>query len=170
MSSPAQVSGTLAYISHYFPALTQTFVYREVQALEDLGWKVKPFSIRRPTKGISEDAKDLASRTTYLLPLPWLRSIGRVARLLLRRPVRSARILAHMLASPGESARSRLHGLTHFFGGLYLAEEVEPIAHDDWIALSRYLLDIQPARVDDYVAALTGAGPLRPAADPEAGP
>jgi hypothetical protein len=51
-----------------------------------------------------------------------------------------------------------------------LAEEVEPICHDDWIALSRYLLDIQPARVDDYVAALTGAGPLRPAADPEAGP
>jgi hypothetical protein len=51
-----------------------------------------------------------------------------------------------------------------------LAEEVEPLAHDDWLAVSRYLLDIKPARVDDYVAALTGAGPLRPAADPGSAP
>ncbi len=50
------------------------------------------------------------------------------------------------------------------------AEEVEPIGNDDWLALSRYLLDMKPARVDDYVAALTGDGPLRPAADPEAAP
>jgi hypothetical protein len=51
-----------------------------------------------------------------------------------------------------------------------LAEEVEPIGHDDWLAVSRYLLDIKPARVDDYVAALAGDGPLRPAADPEVSP
>jgi hypothetical protein len=50
------------------------------------------------------------------------------------------------------------------------AEEVEPIGHDDWLALSRYLLDMKPARVDDYVAALAGDGPLRPAAEPEATP
>jgi len=116
--------GTLAYISHYFPALTQTFVYREIQALEELGWKVKPFSIRRPTKGISEDAKDLASRTTYLLPLPWIRFPARVLGLMLRRPLRSAGILARLLLAPGETLRARLHGLTHFFGGLHLAPEV----------------------------------------------
>ncbi|HEY7515992.1 MAG TPA: hypothetical protein VIC87_16000, partial [Vicinamibacteria bacterium] len=51
-----------------------------------------------------------------------------------------------------------------------LAEEVEPIGHEDWFALSRYVLDIKPARVDDYVAALAGQGPLRPAAEPEALP
>ncbi len=51
-----------------------------------------------------------------------------------------------------------------------LAEEVEPIAHDDWLALSRFLLDLKPARVDDYVAALAGDGPLRPAPDPEPAP
>jgi len=51
-----------------------------------------------------------------------------------------------------------------------LAEEVEPIGHDDWLALSRYLLEVKPSRVDDYVAALAGDGPLRPAPDPEPAP
>ena len=34
-SSPPRerVRGAVAYIAHYFPALTQTFVYREVRAL-----------------------------------------------------------------------------------------------------------------------------------------
>ena len=32
-----------------------------------------------------------------------------------------ARVLA---AQPGESVRSRLHGLTHFFGGMYLVPEL----------------------------------------------
>jgi hypothetical protein len=50
------------------------------------------------------------------------------------------------------------------------AEEVQPIGHDDWLALSLYLLDIKPARVDDYVAALAGEGPLRPAPEPEVTP
>jgi hypothetical protein len=116
--------GALAYISHYFPALTQTFVYREIQALEELGWTVKPFSIRRPTKGISGDARELAARTTYLIPLPPLRFPARVLGLILRRPLRSAGILARLLLAPGETLRARLHGLTHFFGGLHLAPEI----------------------------------------------
>ena len=66
--------GTLAYLSHYFPTLTQTFVYREIFALEALGWKVKPLAIRRPTKGIHEEAREIAERTTYLVPVPSLRS------------------------------------------------------------------------------------------------
>ena len=51
------MKGPIAYISHYFPALTQTFVYREVLAMEEVGWQVVPFGIRRPTKGISADAR-----------------------------------------------------------------------------------------------------------------
>jgi glycosyltransferase involved in cell wall biosynthesis len=117
--------GKLAYISHFFPALTQTFVYREIQALEKLGWDVKPFSIRRPTKGISEEAAELASRTTYLLPVRPLVSLWRQARLLLAHPVRYLRILAWFLSRPGETLRARTHALTHFFGGMYLVPDIE---------------------------------------------
>jgi glycosyltransferase involved in cell wall biosynthesis len=117
--------GTIAYISHFFPALTQTFVYREIQALEDLGWEVKPFSIRRPTKGISEEAAALAARTTYLLPIRPLLFLRRQARLFLAHPLRYLRILAHFISRPGETLRSRVHALTHFFGGMHLVPEVE---------------------------------------------
>jgi len=117
--------GTIAYISHYFPALTQTFVYREIQALEELGWEVKPFSIRRPTKGISEEAAALASRTTYLLPMRPLQSLWRQVRLFLAHPIRYLRILAHFISRPGETLRSRIHALTHFFGGMHLVPDLK---------------------------------------------
>src|SRR3989442_15375850 len=80
--------GHIAYISHYFPALTQTFVYREVLALEEMGWKVQPFSIRRPTKGISEEANDLAQRTIYVFPVHWRRFVARQILLFLAHPLR----------------------------------------------------------------------------------
>lgn len=117
--------GVIAYISHYFPALTQTFVYREIQALEELGWRIQPFSIRRPTKGISAEAEELAARTAYLIPIRPLRFLARQVRLFLRRPLRYLRILAFVLTRPGESLQARLHGLTHFFGGIHLVPEVE---------------------------------------------
>jgi hypothetical protein len=44
-----------------------------------------------------------------------------------------------------------------------LVEQVQPIAADDERALVRFTLDFDPHRVDDYIASLAGAGPLRPA-------
>ncbi|HVR73084.1 MAG TPA: glycosyltransferase, partial [Planctomycetota bacterium] len=114
----------LAYISHYLPALTQTFVYREILALEELGWDITPFSIRRPTKGISEEAKDLASRTSYLIPVRWGTFLGRQASAFFSHPLRYLRILIGLVAAPGESSRSRIHGLTHFFGAMHLVPEL----------------------------------------------
>lgn len=116
--------GTLAYVSHYFPTLTQTFVYREIFALEALGWKVKPFAIRRPTKGIHAEATEIAARTAYLVPLPPLRFLSRQLALLARRPIRYLGLLLFLITRPGERLRSRLHALTHFFGGIHLAAEI----------------------------------------------
>ncbi len=119
------MKGPIAYISHYLPALTQTFVYREILALEEAGWKVHPFSIRRPEKGISEEAKDLASRTRYILPVRWGRFIAWQAALFLAHPLRYLSILLFLVSRPGESPRARLHGLTHFFGGLHIVPELK---------------------------------------------
>ncbi len=45
-------------------------------------------------------------------------------------------------------------------------QEAMPSAHDDWLALARYARDVPGERFDEYVSALTGEGPLVPAADP----
>jgi glycosyltransferase involved in cell wall biosynthesis len=115
----------MAYISHYFPALTQTFVYREVLGLEEIGWEIQPFSIRRPTKGISEEARALAGRTIYIFPIRWLRFLASQALLFLAHPLRYLGILLYLITRPGESFRSRLHGFTHFFGAMYLVPELK---------------------------------------------
>lgn len=116
--------GPIAYIAHYFPTLTQTFVYHEILALEEAGWKVLPFSIRRPTKAFSDQAAKLASRTFYLIPILWMNFLWWQVALFLEHPVRYLKIFACLITRPGESLRSRLHGLTHFFGGMYLVPEL----------------------------------------------
>jgi hypothetical protein len=56
----------LAYVIGTFPALTETFVVREVQALEAAGVAVELFSLRRPAPAHAQaDGADLASRTVY---------------------------------------------------------------------------------------------------------
>ena len=123
--SASPTRGTIAYIAHYFPALSQTFVYREIRALEALGWDIRYFSIRRPDDRASEDAGDMAERTFYLLPYRKSLLIARLARLFLRRPWRFLRTLALVTLARGESWKARLHGLTHFAGGMYLVPELQ---------------------------------------------
>ena len=41
-------------------------------------------------------------------------------------------------------------------------DEVRPLHGDDWLTLARHLDRIPPERFDDYIAALTAAGPLVP--------
>ena len=40
--------------------------------------------------------------------------------------------------------------------------DVESRFPDDWPAMTRQALALSPTRVEDYVAALAGSGPLRP--------
>lgn len=43
-----------------------------------------------------------------------------------------------------------------------LVDEVRPIHGDDWLGVARYVDDIPPGRLDDYIASLTTNGPLVP--------
>jgi colanic acid/amylovoran biosynthesis glycosyltransferase len=116
--------GPIAYIAHFFPSLNQTFVYREILGMEELGWKVLPFSIRRPSQAIPEEARKLAERTVYVFPVCWGSFLARQMRLFLAHPARYLGILLYLLTRRGESFRARLHGLTHFFGGMHLVPEL----------------------------------------------
>ena len=61
-SSTSQIVG---YLSPALPALSETFVYEELLALEARGVKVVPFSIRKP-ENLATSQAQLASRTTNI--------------------------------------------------------------------------------------------------------
>lgn len=59
------VNQTVGYLSPALPALSETFVYEELLALEARGVTIVPFSIRKPAVVVKSQSK-LASRTKYI--------------------------------------------------------------------------------------------------------
>ena len=57
--------GKIAYLSPSLPALSETFVYEEIHALERLGISVVPISVRKPSQPIPAQ-EELARRTLHL--------------------------------------------------------------------------------------------------------
>lgn len=57
--------GKIAYLSPSLPALSETFVYEEIHALERIGVAVLPISVRKPKQKIP-DQVELAHRTLHL--------------------------------------------------------------------------------------------------------
>src|SRR6476661_9449176 len=98
----------VAYLCSRYPAISHTFVLREVEGLRADGVHVETFSVRRPG---SENVLSAADRrehaaTVSLLPT----SAGRLLRAhlggLVRRPVSYARTLAFALSMRRPGARS----------------------------------------------------------------
>lgn len=88
-----------AYLMGTFPALTETFVLGEIQALVDAGVHVELYSLRRPrTAHDRSHGEDLASRTHYGPP-PWDPGVWAAnLRVLRRMPGRYLRTLAAVAA------------------------------------------------------------------------
>ncbi len=102
---PPSDSAAVAYLTSRYPAVSHTFVLREVEALRDLGVRVETVSMHRSDPSHVLSARDReAFRTTFaVLPAsPWtlIRSHLRVAR---KAPARYLRALrrAQQLRRPG---------------------------------------------------------------------
>jgi colanic acid/amylovoran biosynthesis glycosyltransferase len=99
----------VAYLVSKYPAVSHTFILREVRALRELGVEVETISVRRAQASDARsevDREELAS-TTWLLPLSIGRAFGLVATIATRpgaalRHVRRA--LSH--ANPGLRAKT----------------------------------------------------------------
>jgi len=99
----------VAYLVSKYPAVSHTFILREVRALRELGVEVDTISVRRaqPSDARSAvDREELAS-TTWLLPL----SIGRALGLLVTIASRPGAALRHLRralghANPGIRAKT----------------------------------------------------------------
>jgi glycosyltransferase involved in cell wall biosynthesis len=137
----------IAYITEMFPALTQTFVYRELFAVRERGVPIHPFSIWRPEPdSLSAEAISLRDETFYIFPRRWLSVLFLQFRFLCGRPRRYFGTLALILSQPGESLRNRWRSLLHFFYGMVAIREMQRLeirhvhAHFGWSASSIALI------------------------------
>jgi glycosyltransferase involved in cell wall biosynthesis len=117
---------SLAYVTHSFPALTETFVYREVFGLRQRGFKVATFAIWRPNLNkLSEEARPLVDQTRYVFPIAWREFLKAQLYFLGTRPHKYLGTLLFAVTRPGESLKNRRRTFLHFFDAVYLAREMQ---------------------------------------------
>ena len=96
----------LAYLCNLYPAVSHSFVRREIEGVESAGHEVHRLSLR-PARADLKDEADLheASRTQAVLDQGLARLLFAALALFLSRPIRSFRALAATarLAGPGTS-------------------------------------------------------------------
>ncbi|HEX4463857.1 MAG TPA: glycosyltransferase family 4 protein [Solirubrobacterales bacterium] len=114
----------IAYFCSAYPAISHTFILREVEALRRLGLRISTFSIRRTPADqlLAENDRSAAASTTAILPFR-RRQLVAHARLLLRSPGTYLSTLrgALRLAPPG--VRGRLWQLFYFAEAVVLWSE-----------------------------------------------
>jgi glycosyltransferase involved in cell wall biosynthesis len=116
----------IAYFCSAYPAISHTFILREVEALRRLGIRITTFSIRRTPADQLLSASDRAAAESTIAILPFRRrALAAHARLLLRAPGSYLAILkgALRLAPPG--LRGRLWQLFYFAEAVVLWGECE---------------------------------------------
>lgn len=119
----------IAYISSNFPALTVTFIYREVEALRRLGVSIQTVSMNRPRKSeISAEATEHLEGTLYLDRIPLHAKLLAFARLAITRPLRMARCLGVLVsARPVRGLRDYIRLIYHWIEAGYLALQLEEL-------------------------------------------
>jgi colanic acid/amylovoran biosynthesis glycosyltransferase len=115
----------IAYLCSQYPAVSHTFVLREVSALRDLGAEITTFSIRRAgSDHLLADADRAAFESTFaILPPRWDRLLGAHFRLALKAPstYMATLVLALRLAPAG--LRGRLWQFFYFVESVVLWNE-----------------------------------------------
>ncbi|MFL5828105.1 MAG: glycosyltransferase family 4 protein [Thermoleophilaceae bacterium] len=115
----------VGYLCSRYPAVSHTFVLREVRALRARGVHVHTFSIRRPRDSelLSSADREERKRTWYVLPANPLRLLAAHASAFARRPLRYLATFAEALRlSPG-GVRGAFWQLFYFAESMLVARE-----------------------------------------------
>ena len=119
---------TLAYLNTEYPALSHTFVAREIRAIREGGLRVQPFSVRktRPNTGAVDSWAEERAETISLLDRP-TRLLSKFTRAIFTRPLRVLRCLrtSQSLSPPG--VRERFRHFVYAMEGVRLAEEMKSL-------------------------------------------
>jgi colanic acid/amylovoran biosynthesis glycosyltransferase len=115
----------IAFLCSEYPAISHTFVLREVEALRRLGAAITTFSIRRtPPDRLLARADRLAAETTVaILPPRWPRFLAAHLRLVLRAPATYLSTLAFALRLAPPGLRGRLWQVFYFAEAVMLWSE-----------------------------------------------
>ena len=115
----------LAYLCGQYPAVSHTFVLREVEALRRLGVKIDTFSIRRAsTNHLLADADHVAFQTTFAILPPRLRQLlGAHLRLAVGAPRAYLRTLALALRLAPPGLRGHIWQVFYFGEAVVLWDE-----------------------------------------------
>lgn len=152
MTSPAadrQAAPRLAYLNSHYPALSHTFIEREIEAVRGQGIEVSTFSVRAsPVEDLRSRAmREEADKTFVLLggdAAPWLRAHSR---LMGRRPLGALDTLRTALRSGEATPRARL------WQTFYYGEAV--VLHDQMRTRGLRHVHVHHANVSADVARLT---------------
>ncbi|MGA8746100.1 MAG: glycosyltransferase [Solirubrobacterales bacterium] len=115
----------IAYLCSEYPAISHTFVLREVEALRQRNLEIATFTIRRtnPERLLSEADRREAARTVSILPPRWGRLLAAHMKLLARSPRAYLATLAFSLGLARPGARGRLWQLFYFAEAGFLWNE-----------------------------------------------
>jgi colanic acid/amylovoran biosynthesis glycosyltransferase len=115
----------VAYLCSEYPAISHTFILREVEAMRERGAEVQTFSIRRtsPANLISRADRAAFESTFAILPPSWPRLLGAHLRLALRRPAVYLSVLLGALRLAPAGPRGLLWQLFYFVESVQLWDE-----------------------------------------------
>jgi len=122
----------VAYITSVYPAVSQTFILREVRALRHLGIDIITFSIRRASQQdrLGREAQEEAANTRWLVPTRMTELLSAVLWSVATRPLATAWALLHALGGRGRPITERCKWLAYFGEALLLAH---------WLSRDRFV-------------------------------
>ena len=124
--SSADAHGPIAYLSQFYPHLTETFVYREVLGLRARGIEVVTCACWPPDRdALSAESLPLVDETTYVFPLRPVAFVAAHVGWFARRPLRYLGTLARVTLGSSDSLRNRGFALLHFAMAVQLASRLQ---------------------------------------------
>ena len=121
------MSRPVAYLTSVYPAVSHTFISREVRALRARGMDVHTFTIRRAPAGalVSGEDREEAARTSAILPIEVSSLLRHHLAAAGRHPVRYAMTMLTALAMSPGGARATLWQLFYFAEAIELWSRCE---------------------------------------------
>jgi colanic acid/amylovoran biosynthesis glycosyltransferase len=120
-SPPSKNQLRLGYLVSQYPALSHSFVLREIRAIRQLGFDIRVVSVRKPDRepeALSLEEAEELRETFCILGSGWLRVLAANCRTFVKRPLRYLTSLASAVRLAGFDVRKA------FFHMLYFAEAV----------------------------------------------
>ncbi len=115
----------IAYLCSAYPAISHTFILREVDTLRRLGAAITTFSIHRasPDQLLADADRDAFQSTIAILPARWRRLLGTHLKLAIRKPAAYLSTLALALRLAPAGPRGRLWQVFYFGESVMLWSE-----------------------------------------------